>query len=260
MTDHDLNATQLARATQIIRTYEQRAFPGGGSLLDRDPLYTRALLSALINDLEHYAIDHDLDFAEVIASGRVTISQNPGQDTAPYKVGDEVRLPLHGDRCGTIVGWTTSRTDAGTIYLVEVPGIPNILAAPADHLAPAPPFPPTKTPLGTISYADQAERAYISLAARLTTATAPDRAAVKRSCDNLIEALSSWSGVPAHQLRNELDPKPPPPAPAGRPRDAAAAAHDFPHDIAQGIPPVPGPNPGHPTKQSRPRQGPTQAA
>jgi hypothetical protein len=260
MTDRDLHATHLARATQIIRTYEQRAFPGGGSLLDRDPLYTRALLSALINDLEHYAIDHDLDFTEVIASGRATTSQNSGQDSALYKVGDEVRLPLHGDRCGTIVGWTTSRSDAGTTYLVEVPGIPTILAVPADHLTQAPPFPPTITSLGTVSHADQAERVYTTLAARRPAATAPDRAAVHRDCDNLIEALSSWSGVPAHQLRNALDPKPPPPAPAGRPRDAAAAANDFPHDITQGIPPTAAPGPGRPTKQPGPRQGPTQAA
>ncbi|MVZ99064.1 hypothetical protein F8568_001405 [Actinomadura sp. LD22] len=260
MTDHDPNATQLARATHLVRTYEQSAFPGGGSLLDRDPLYTRALLSALINDLEHYAIDHDLDFAEVIAGGRATTTHNPGQDAAPYKVGDEVCLPLHGDRCGTIVGWTTSRSDAGTIYLVEVPGIPTILAAPTGHLAPAPPFPPPPTPLGAISRADQAERAYISLAARLTSATTPDRAAIKRSRDTLIEALSTWSGVPAHQLRNELDPKPPPPAPAGRPRDTAAAANDFPHHITQVIPSPPAAPTTRPDNQPRRHPGPSQAA
>lgn len=93
MTDHELNATQLARATQIIQTYEQRAFPGGGSLLNRDPLYTQALLSALINDLEHYATNHELNFTEVINSGRATSPRNLGEDTAPPKVGDEVRLP-----------------------------------------------------------------------------------------------------------------------------------------------------------------------
>jgi hypothetical protein len=260
MTDHDLNATQLARATQIIRTYEQRAFPGGGSLLNRDPLYTRALLSALINDLEHYAINHDLDFTEVISSGRATSPRDSADDTAPHKVGDEVRLPLHGDRCGTIVGWTNSRSQAETTFLVEVPGIPNIIAAPAAHLAQAPPFPRTETILGTIAYADQAEHAYVSLAARLATAKASDRAAARRDCNKLIEALSSWTGVPAHQLRNELDPKPPPSAPSGRPRDATAAARDFPYDLTQGIPPTPEPAPGRPTKQPRPRRGPGQAA
>lgn len=260
MTDPELNATQLARATQIIQTYEQRAFPGGGSLLNRDPLYTQALLSALINDLEHYATNHDLNFTEVINSGRATSPRNLGDDTAPPKVGDEVRLPLHGDRCGTIVGWTNSRSRAETTFLVEVPGIPNILAAPAGHLAQAPPFPRTETILGTIAHADQAEHAYVTLATWLATATASDRAATRRDCDKLIEALSSWTGVPAHQLRNELDPKPPPSAPSGRPRDTAAAAHDFPYDLTQGIPPAPEPNPSRPTKQPKPRQGPSQAA
>ncbi|MDL4813065.1 hypothetical protein [Actinomadura opuntiae] len=257
----DLNATQLARATRIMQTYEQRAFPGGSSLLNRDPLYAQALLSALINDLEHYATQHNLNFTEIIISGRTINPQNPTETdaAAPHKVGDEVRLLRHGDRCGTIVGWTNSRSETETTFLVEVPGIPAILAAPAAHLAPAPPFPRTATALGMITHADEAERAYTTLASR-HAATASDRAAARRDCDNLIEALSSWSGVPAHQLRPELDPKPPPPAPSGHPRDTAAAARDFPYDLTQGIPPASEPNPNPPTKQTKPRQGPNRAS
>ncbi|GAA0284455.1 hypothetical protein GCM10009527_095670 [Actinomadura nitritigenes] len=259
MTDHDFNATQLARATQIIRTYEQRAFPGGGSLLDRDPLYTRALLSALINDLEHYAANHDLDFSEVVTSGLATTARDTA-DQASYKVGDEVRMPRHGDRCGTIVGWTTSRSESETTYLIEIPGIPHVLAELAAHLAPAPPFPRTETVLGTVVRADQAERSYISLAARLTTAKASDRRALARDCDNLITALSSWTGVPADQLRDELGPKPPPNAPAGRPSDAAAAANDFPHDITQVMPGTSAAPANRPNKPARRHRGPAQAA
>ncbi|MFB4298459.1 hypothetical protein [Actinomadura sp. NTSP31] len=259
MTDYDPNATQLARATQIVRTYEQRAFPGGGSLLDRDPLYTQALLSALIGDLEQYATNHDIDFTDVVTSGLAAAPRNT-TGHAFYKVGDEVRLNRQGDRCGTIVGWTTSKSETGTTYLVEVPGIPHVLAEPAAHLAPAPPFPRTETLLGTVAHADQAERSYISLSARLGTAKASDRRALERDCDNLIAALSSWTGVSADQLRDELGPKPPPNAPAGRPRDAAAAANDFPHDITQGIPPTPPSPTSRPPKQARRHRGPAQAA
>lgn len=259
MADHYLNATQLARATHIIRTYEQRAFPGGGSLLNRDPLYAQALLSALVNDLEHYATSRDLNFTEVINSGRTTAPGDTSDHTT-HKVGDEVRLPLHGDHCGTIVGWTNSRSAAGTTFLVEVPGIPNVLAAPAAHLAPAPPFPRTETALGQITYADQAERAYITLATGPVAAQPADQATARRDCDKLIEALSSWSGVPAHQVRRELDPEPPPPAPTGRPRDTEAAARDFPHDLTQGILPALRPNTSAPPNQHRPRRGPAQAA
>jgi hypothetical protein len=255
MPDHDLNAAHLARATQIIRTYEQRAFPGGGSLLDRDPLYTRALL----NDLEHYATNHDLDFTEVLTSARSTTPQETAGGPA-YKVGDQVRLPRHGNRFGTVVGWTNSRSDTETAYLVELPGIPHVLAEPALHLAAAPLFPRTETLLGTVQHADQAERAYITLAARLTTVKASDRRAIERDCDALIAALSSWSGAPADQLRDELNPKPPPPSPAGRPRDTAAAANDFPYDITQGIQATPVPPTHHPTRQTRPHRGPAQAA
>lgn len=251
MTDHDLNAAQLARASQILRTYEQRAFPSGGSLLDRDPLYTRALLGALIGDLEHYAANHGLDFTEVVSSGRAA---------APHKVGDEVRLPRRDGRCGTIVGWTNSRSDTETTYLVEIPGMPHVLAEPAAHLIPAPPFPRTDTSLGTVLHADQAERTYISLTARLATAKAADRRALERDRDRLITALSSWSGVPAPQLRDELDPKPPPDAPAARSRDAAAATDDFPHDITKGIPSTPAAPAHHPKRQAHPRRGPAQAA
>ncbi|HEU5023613.1 MAG TPA: hypothetical protein VFV01_01705 [Spirillospora sp.] len=251
MTDHDLNATQLARATQILRTYEQRAFPSGGSLLDRDPLYARALLGALIGDLEHYAANHGLDFTEVISSGHAA---------APHKVGDEVRLPRQHGRCGTIVGWTNSRSDTETTYLVEIPGIPRVLAEPAAHLLSAPPFPRTDTSLGTVLHADQAERTYISLTARLVTAEAADRPVLERDRDKLIMALSSWSGVPAHQLRDELDPKPPPDAPAARSRDAATASDDFPHDITKGIPTTPARPADRPAKQANPRRGPAQAA
>ncbi|QKG20096.1 hypothetical protein [Actinomadura verrucosospora] len=117
MPDHDLNATQLARANHIIRTYEQRAFPSGRSLLNRDQLYTRALLSALIGDLEHYAVHHDLDFTEIVDSG----CSHAAARQSGYKIGDEVRLPRQGDRCGTIVGWTNSRSATETTFLVEVP-------------------------------------------------------------------------------------------------------------------------------------------
>ncbi|MGI5325069.1 hypothetical protein [Actinomadura nitritigenes] len=251
MTNHDLNATQLTRATQILRTYEQRAFPSGGSLLDRDPLYTRALLGALIGDLEHYATNHGLDFTEVVSSGRAT---------APHKVGDEVRLPQQDGRCGTIVGWTNSRSETETIYLVEIPSMPHVFAEPAAHLIPAPPFPRTDTSLGAVLHADQVERTYVSLTARLATAKAADRPALERDRNKLITALSSWSGVPAHQLRDELDPKPPPDAPAARSRDAAAAADDFPHDITKGIPSTPAAPAQRPSRWTNPRRGPAQAA
>ncbi|QKG20097.1 membrane protease FtsH catalytic subunit [Actinomadura verrucosospora] len=131
-------------------------------------------------------------------------------------------------------------------------------------MATAPPFPRTDTLLGTVQYADQAECTYIALVARLATAKASDRRALERDCDALIAALSSWTGVPADQLRNALGPKPPPPSPTGRPRDTAAAANDFPHDITQGIATTPMPptsqTADRPTRQARPHHGPAQAA
>ncbi|MFF0521530.1 hypothetical protein ACFYTC_22710 [Actinomadura nitritigenes] len=253
MSEPGPDATQLARATHIIRTYEQRAFPGGGSLLDRDPLYTRALLTALINDLEHYAAHHHLDITDT------PTSTPEAADRTAYKVGDHVRLPRHGDHCGTVVGWTTSRPDASTTYLVEVPGIARVLAESATHLEPAPPFARTETLLGPVHYADQAEQTYISLAARIATADARDRRALKRDCDALIQTLSRWAGVPAYQLRAALNPEAPPAPPAARPSDTTAAAHEFPHHITQAIQAAPAPPGSRPTRQTRPHRGPAEA-
>ena len=199
------NAEQITRATRALVTYEQSAFPGEPSLLQHDPLYAEALLTALLCDLEHYANQHGINFSNAISTGR-SIHAEETADQTVYEVGDQVRLTRQSGRCGTIIGWTTLAPDAQPDFLVGVPGVPFVYAEAAAQLTPAPPFPPTETSLGTVTHADQAEQTYASITARLLSTAAPACGTLDQDRHRLLDALSSWSGIPTTQLRNALTP------------------------------------------------------
>jgi hypothetical protein len=243
---------RIDRATHALTAYEKAAFPGTPSLLHRDTLYVQALLAALVCDLEHYATHHGLDFTSALGTGRALHAAEVAED-APYKVGDQVRLTRHDDRCGTVIGWQTTSSHAETDFLIAVPGLPFVCAEPAAHLAPAPAFPPTQTILGTVHHADQAEHLYTTITARLLDAPEPARLALEHDRRRLLAALSSWSGINQTRLHDELAPRPP--AYRHQPSDTRAAATDFPAHIGQSFPAVephshsrdqPPPSPGHP--------------
>ena len=240
------NAKRIERATHTLTVYELDAFPGKPSLLQRDPFYTEALLAALVCDLEHYANYHGINFSGVVSTGRALNAEEVSED-APYKPGDQVRLTRQDDRCGTVIGWQTTGPDDETTYLVAVPGIPYIYAEPATYLAPAPAFPPTETILGTVNSADQAEQLYINVTKQLPNAPASTRPKLEHDCQRLLAVLSSWSGVSASRLHNELVPRPA--AARFRRPDTNAAAADFPTDIGHNFTAAP---PGTPDRRQPP--------
>ncbi|NEA28460.1 hypothetical protein [Actinomadura bangladeshensis] len=226
---------RLDRATHALTAYENHAFPGKPSLLHHDGFYTQALLAALVCDLEHYAHHHGLDFASALSTGLALNAAEVAED-APYKVGDQVRLTRHDDRCGTVIGWQTTGpdADADTAFLVAVPGIPFIYAEPAAHLAPAPAFPPTTTALGTVHHADQAEHLYTTITTRLTDAPEPARHALEHDRRRLLTALSTWSGITQTRLHDALAPHPT--TSRHQPFDTTTAAKEYPADIRPSLP------------------------
>ncbi|TDC73850.1 hypothetical protein [Actinomadura sp. 7K507] len=201
------NAKQITRATRALETYEQSAFPGEPSLLQHDPLYAEALLTALLCDLEHYANHHGINFTSAISTGH-SINTEEATDQTTYEVGDQVRLTRQSGRCGSIIGWTSPAPDVQPDYLVEVPGVPFVYAETAAHLTPAPPFPPTETSLGTITHANQAEQAYTSITAQLLSTAEPTHEILDQDRHRLLDALSSWSGISTTQLHEALTPPP----------------------------------------------------
>ncbi|MEU5993337.1 hypothetical protein ABZ806_30575 [Spirillospora sp. NPDC047418] len=234
-----LAGRRLDRATHALTAYENDAFPGKPSLLQRDTFYTQALLAALVCDLEHYAHHHGINFTSTLSTGRALNAAEVAED-APYKVGDQVRLTRHDDRCGTVIGWQTTGPDPDTTFLVAVPGIPFIYAEPATHLAPAPAFPPTQTALGTVHHADQAEDLYTTITTRLANAPEPARHALEHDRRRLLAALSTWSGITQTRLHDALAPHPTPSR--HQPTDTTAAATDSYTDINPS-PPTAGPHP-----------------
>ncbi|MFA1546121.1 hypothetical protein [Actinomadura chokoriensis] len=226
------NAKRIERATRTLTAYELDAFPGKPSLLQRDPFYTEALLAALVCDLEHYANHHGINFSAVISTGRALNAEEVSED-APYKPGDQARLTRQDDRCGTVIGWQTTGTHDETSYLIAVPGIPYIYAEPATYLAPAPAFPPTETILGPVHSADQAEQLYITLTNRLPHTPASNRPKLEHDRQQVLAALSSWSGVPESRIHDELLPH----STAARfhQSDTHAAAADFPTDLGHNL-------------------------
>ncbi|MEV5831910.1 hypothetical protein AB0L25_40795 [Spirillospora sp. NPDC052242] len=203
---NDAATSQLSRATKALQGYEEAAFPGKPSLLHRDQLYASALMAALICDLEHYAGRRGLSFSSVINTGR-SIHADEAAEQSFYGIGDHVRLPHHGDRCGTIIGWVTTDTTDGRTFLIAVPGVTHVYDEPAARLAPASSFPATSTTLGTVTRALQAESAYIDLARRIPGTALPVQATLRQDCQRLLTALSTWSGVPAPELLKALNPK-----------------------------------------------------
>lgn len=254
------NTKRIDRATHALTAYELDAFPGKPSLLQQDPFYTEALLAALICDLEHYASHHGINFSGVVSTGRA-INAGEVADDAPYKIGNEARLTRQHDRCGTIIGWQTTSPDTETSFLVAVPGIPYVHAEPAAHLAPAPAFPLTETILGTVHHADQAEQLYISITTRLPDAPESTRHRLEHDRQRLLAALSSWSGIPATRLHNELAPPPTvsPAASRHQPTDTKAAVTDFPADIRQSLPAARPPTHVRRQQPPSPLQAPTPA-
>ncbi|WP_067466153.1 hypothetical protein [Actinomadura macra] len=194
------NTKRIDRAIRALIAYEQDTFRRKPAALQPDLLYTEALLAALLCVLEHCATRHGID-----SSSTVDTSCSINTKEATYTVGDEVRLTRQSGRCGTIIGWSTG-VNAETSFHVEVPGIPFIYAEPETHLSPAPPFPPTKTSLGTVAWADQAEQLYISITARLPGVRGSTRRRLDEDRHNLLTTLSSWCGVPMSRLQDELTP------------------------------------------------------
>ncbi|TDD84312.1 hypothetical protein [Actinomadura rubrisoli] len=89
MTHNDASTRRIARATQALEAYEQTVFPNEPSLLQHDPLYTEAFLSALICDLEHYATGQGITFSGVLSTARSinaeeVAEQTPTRPTAKY--------------------------------------------------------------------------------------------------------------------------------------------------------------------------------
>ncbi|OLT31877.1 hypothetical protein BJF79_08770 [Actinomadura sp. CNU-125] len=203
---HHVPTGQLARAAKALQGYEHAAFPGKPTLLGRDQLYASALMAALICDLEHYAGRYGISFSSVINTGR-SVHADEAAEQSFYGIGDHVRLPHHGNRCGTIIGWITTDTANDRTFLVAVPGVPNVYDEPAARLAPAPPFPATSTKLGIVTRALQAESAYIDLALRIPGTPLPAQGVLRQDCQRLLAALSTWSGVPAPELLKGLNPK-----------------------------------------------------
>lgn len=229
------NAKQITRATLALEAYEQSAFPEEPSLLQHDPRYTEALLTALICDLEHYADEHGIDFASAVRTGH-SINAEEAADQTTYEVGDQVRLTRQSGRCGTIIGWKNLTPNGQTDFLVEVPGVPFVHAEPAPHLAPAPPFPPTKTSLGTVTHANQAEQTYASITARLLSTAEPTRRMLQQDCHSLLDALSSWSGISITQLRDALATEPCTTSrPTMRPLETNVASADMSTDAGNAI-------------------------
>lgn len=203
---HDTATNQITRATKALQGYEEAAFPGKPSLLDRDQLYASALMAALICDLEHYAGRRGLSFSSVINTGR-SVHADEAAEQSFYGIGDHVRLPHHGGRCGTIIGWVVTDNADDQTFLIAVPGVTHVYDEPAARLAPAPSFPATSTTLGTVTRALQAESAYINLAMRIPGTALPAQAALRQDCQRLLAALSTWSGVPTPELLKNLNPK-----------------------------------------------------
>ncbi|GAA0544527.1 hypothetical protein [Actinomadura livida] len=198
---------QVTRAAHALRAYEQVAFSGEASLLQHDRIHTEALLAALICDLEHYANHHGIAFSNAVSAGRA-IHAEENADLPTYTLGDQVRLTRQSGRCGTIIGWKNLAPDDQTHFLIDVPGVSFVYAEAARHLAPAPPFPPTATNLGTVTHANQAAQTYTSIAARLPSTAEPTRRALQHDAHKLLDALSSWSGITITQLRDGLAPPP----------------------------------------------------
>jgi len=199
----DTTAEQIERAARAMQAYAQAAFPDEPSLLERGPLHTRSVLTALVRDLEHYATQNGLTFTGSVSGVPPRDTAQDG-DQAAFEVGDQVQLTHHLDRCGTIIGWETTDPDGETTYIVEVPGLPYLHAETPTRLVPAPPFPATPTSQGAVTRADQAEQTYIDLIARLKEAAEPARHALEQDCRNLLNTLSDWSGISYTQLRTEL--------------------------------------------------------
>ncbi|MBO2447137.1 hypothetical protein J4573_08570 [Actinomadura barringtoniae] len=259
MTDHNAMTRRIANANRAITAYEGAAFPDAPSLLPGDPTYINAVLGALLCDLEHYADLHGIDFAAASATGRAAHDDEVAEQ-ARYQVGDQVRLRRTGGECGTITGLKAEPGSEPT-YLVEIPGVPYLVAEPALRLEPAPPFPRVTTQLGEATRADQAEKTLIKLVARNRGLDPAAEAALRADCTRLVDALSTWSGTSQRELLHELgtglaeritgrparrtsgtrqEPDQPNPAAQAQPVRHAEAAHlaslDFPNDIADGVP------------------------
>lgn len=241
MTDDDPNAQRIANASRALETYERSAFPGSHSALP-DRTYAQALLGAMLCDLEHYAVSHGVDFAEAIAAGRETYTDEIAAQ-ARYQVGDQVQLRLIPKRRGTVIDVGTGLDDE-PVYLVRVPGLPYVHEERAVGLESAPPFPPTPVGPNTITSAEHAQSTLVDLAAR-------ERALLsrveRRDYEHILQSLSDWSGSTSHDLLQDLRSRISQRADELRAEEitrtvsdgtaaADVAAEDFPVDIGSGIP------------------------
>jgi hypothetical protein len=260
MNENDAMTQRITNAKRALTAYERAVFPEAPSLLPEDPLYVKAVLGALLCDLEHYADVHGIDFEAASATGRAAHDDEVAEQIR-YQAGDQVRLRRPGGNCGIVAG-VQGEPDGDPNYLVEIPGVPYLVTEPARRLEPAPPFPLVTTQLGEMTRADQAEKALIKLAARNRGLAPATEATLRADCARLLDALSTWSGTPQRELLQDLGaglaeritgrPTPrsatfrqelkqaekPMPNSAVPDRTAARlASRDFPYEVADGIPP-----------------------
>ncbi|MFG2006169.1 hypothetical protein ACGFNU_44170 [Spirillospora sp. NPDC048911] len=193
---------RVTNAARAIAIYELVTFPGQPSNLSGDSEDAKALLGSLLCDLEHYADALGIDFTEAAKAGRAAHADEIAE-TQRFHPGDEVKLRRPGGACGTITGFQCEPGDEPT-FIVEIPGRAYLLMEQSVHLEPAPPFPTVTTRLGEVMRADQADKMLLKLAIR-SPRTGAD-AITRQECGKLLDALSSWSGTPRHQLLAVLGP------------------------------------------------------
>ncbi|MEU5885191.1 hypothetical protein [Spirillospora sp. NPDC047279] len=267
---NDPNAKRIENASHALNAYETSAFSDQPSLLPGDPVYAKALLGALICDLEHYAVHHGINFTDAYAAGRGAHADEMAEH-AQYRPGDEVELQNHDRRRGTVTGVRTD-PDREPSYFVEVPGKPYVVADLAANLRRAPAFPETETRLGRATTASQAERLFVKLAGRAHTAERQGDLSYRPDGEKLLTALSSWSGTPVSELLRELAPnlnwnllpEAASSVSAAPATEADLADDDFPVDISNGIPSTPTSastrQPDIPAARPSPESGPHRAA
>ncbi|WP_067479535.1 hypothetical protein [Actinomadura hibisca] len=232
MTDSDANAQRITDASRALSAYEESTFDSP-SALPSDPIYTQALMAAMLCDLEHYATAHGVDFVEAVSAGRETYADEIAAQKQ-YEIGDEVQFRLQPRLRGTVID-TSHAPNGDQTYLVKVSGLPYIREEPAVALDNAPPFPPTPTGPLTITRADQAEQVLVDQAARLR---GPHTDADRRTYELLLDALADWSGTTTHELLTDLAPRIRQTTSRPSATSAELASHDFPTDITDGVPPA----------------------
>jgi hypothetical protein len=253
MSEDDLSRSErLNLASSVFSDFRQQAGsmdpPAYEYLSDQD------LMTALLEDMRHYADWRGIDFPRALENSESAYRRRRNGEEHPYALGQEVDFQYRDEDGYAPVasrGIVTSifpQEHGGVTYYARFLGEADARPFQREDLVPARPFPAFTTHQGPVTGLAQAERLLVETSARIRSclirnAPTPDNDISDR--DAISAVLDRICSLDARDILGLLEPhvaawtteitRPWQPAPAGQPPQLSAL--DFP----QPVPPVTGP-------------------